>query len=88
MLREKTSCEVMFSAQLHAKLYILECDGFRYAMLGSANLTRRADNKNRELAVEFRTTCTNRSDPVAAMIDELLVFAYELMSDEAAQLQP
>jgi phosphatidylserine/phosphatidylglycerophosphate/cardiolipin synthase-like enzyme len=87
-LRERTSCEVMYSAQLHAKLYILECDGFRYGMLGSANLTRKADYKNRELAVEFRTTCTNRSDPVAAMIDELLVFAYELMSDEAAQLQP
>lgn len=87
LLRENTDSEIMFSAQLHAKLYILECDGFRYAMLGSPNLTRRADRKNRELAVELRTTCTSPCDEVAGMINELLVFAYELMSDEEAQLQ-
>lgn len=87
LLRDNTACEIMFSAQLHAKLYILECDGFRYAMFGSPNLTRRANTDNRELAVELRTTCTTPCDEVAAMMNELLVFAYELMSDEEAELQ-
>jgi phosphatidylserine/phosphatidylglycerophosphate/cardiolipin synthase-like enzyme len=87
LLRDNANCEIMFSPQLHAKLYILECDGFRYAMLGSPNLTRRADSKNRELAIELRTTLSSPSDEVSAMMNELLVFAYELMSDEEAQLQ-
>ena len=77
---------VLYSAHLHAKLYILDCDGFRYAMLGSPNLTRRADVENRELAVEFRTSSTNRSDDVSAMIDELISFATFLMSDPDAVL--
>lgn len=87
LLRTNTSCEIMFSAQLHAKLYILECDGFRYAMFGSPNLTRRADSKNRELAIELRTTFSSPTDAASAMMNELLVFAHELMSEDEAQLQ-
>lgn len=77
LLPQHTNCETMFSAHLHAKLYILECDGFRYALLGSPNLTSRANTKNRELGVEFRTTCTTHSDQISAMISDLIVFAYD-----------
>jgi len=87
LLRDKANCEIMFSSQLHAKLYILECDGFRYAMVGSPNLTRRADVKNRELAIELRTTYSAETDEVSAMMNELLVYAYDLMSEEEALLQ-
>lgn len=86
VLRSNTNPVVLFDPQLHAKLYILECDGFRYAMLGSPNLTRRANTENRELAVEFRTTSTSGSDDVALMIDELLSFARALMCEQNVTL--
>ena len=60
-----------YCANLHAKLYILECDGFRYAILGSANLTNRADQTNKELAVEFRTTIQAQDDDVAVAVTRL-----------------
>lgn len=87
VLRANVNPVVLFDSQLHAKLYILECDGFRYAMLGSPNLTSRANTLNRELAVEFRTTSTSRSDEVSEMIDELLGFANALMSEQSAILE-
>jgi hypothetical protein len=63
-------------------LYILKCDGFQYAMLGSPNLTFRADTQNKEIAVEFRTGMSERADPTAAMVDDLSKYATALMAEE------
>ena len=47
---------------LHSKLYVLECDGFRAAFLGSPNFSTQANEVNQEVAVEFRTTMTDPAD--------------------------
>jgi phosphatidylserine/phosphatidylglycerophosphate/cardiolipin synthase-like enzyme len=77
---------VLYNPQLHAKLYILESDGFRYALLGSPNLTRRADRDNVEIAIEFRTSYEGRVDKVSTMINELIVYASALFADDEAKL--
>jgi phosphatidylserine/phosphatidylglycerophosphate/cardiolipin synthase-like enzyme len=70
---------------LHTKLYILECDGFRGAVFGSPNLTPAADEDNRELAIEFRTTVEGRGEPTAALISELLSYASFLRNQNDVQ---
>ncbi len=77
---------ILYNPQLHAKLYILQCDGFRYALLGSPNLTRRADRDNIELAIEFRTSCEGYADKISSMIHELIAYANALIGDDDAQL--
>jgi hypothetical protein len=71
---------------LHSKLYLAECDGFRCAMFGSPNLTAKADNENRELAIEFRTTVESREDDVAAIISRLAEYAKDLASEDDVTL--
>lgn len=71
---------------LHSKLYLAECDGFRCAVFGSPNLTGRADNENRELAIEFRTTVESREDDVAAIITRLAEYARDLAAEDDAEL--
>ena len=75
---------LFYSKQLHAKLYLLDCDGFRYAVFGSPNLTGRANAVNRELAVELRATTLSSSDREAAMIAELITYAESIMSEDSA----
>lgn len=77
---------VFYHPDLHAKLYLLECDGFRYAMLGSPNLTKRGQSENRELAVEFRSTAFQAADKVSSMISELKSYAIWLLSDDDTEL--
>lgn len=77
--------EVFRCESLHTKLYILECNGFRAAVLGSPNLTPAANAENRELAVEFRTTVEGRSDPTAALMSELLTYAWSLRNQDDVQ---
>ena len=77
---------ILYNPQLHAKLYILDCDGFRYALLGSPNLTRRADRDNVELAIEFRSSYQGRVDKISSMIHELIVYANALFADDDARL--
>lgn len=74
-LRRHKNCEVFGCASLHMKLYLLECNGFRAAVFGSANLTPAADTENRELAIEFRSTKEGSDDPTAALINLLLTHA-------------
>jgi len=78
---------LLFNTSLHAKLYILECNGFRYALLGSPNLTRRADRDNVEIGIELRSSFERPVDKVSAMISELIIYASSLFAEDAAQLQ-
>src|SRR5689334_21479150 len=78
VLRKNLSTTVLHCTTLHAKVYLLECDGFRYALLGSPNLTGPGNRKNREVAVEFRTTSSLREDDVGRAIEGLSVFVKQL----------
>jgi len=69
---------VYYCTDLHTKLYIMECNGLRTAMLGSPNLTPRANALNREIAVEFRTTSDSPKDDIAILINDLTQYASEL----------
>jgi HKD family nuclease len=76
---------VLYNPQLHAKLYILECDGFRYALLGSPNFTRRADRDNVELAIEFGSSFESRADKISSVIHDLILYANALFADDDAR---
>ncbi|MGE0751672.1 MAG: hypothetical protein AB7K64_13930 [Variibacter sp.] len=77
--------EVFECGTLHTKLYLLECDGFRAAIFGSPNLTPAANEDNRELAIEFRTTVQGRSEPTAALVSELIGYAWALRNQDDVQ---
>jgi hypothetical protein len=81
-LRRHSNSEVFGSAALHSKLYIAECNGFRGAIFGSPNLTPAADEQNKELAVEFRTSKSGREDPVSLVISELISYASDLLTQD------
>ena len=76
---------LFYSKQLHAKLYLLDCDGFQYAVFGSPNLTGRANTINRELAVEIRASSRSSSEREAAMISELMAYAQSIMSEDTVE---
>lgn len=76
--------EIVYLDSLHAKLYLLECNGFRIAMLGSPNFTPEGDTQHRELAVEIRSG--RESDAASILVRDLFAFAVELMSDESARI--
>lgn len=63
---------------LHTKLYILECNGFRASVLGSPNLTPAANKRNRELAVRFCTTETDRRNNIVRVVNDLIAYASDL----------
>jgi len=87
LLRVNTNLTAFSCPSLHTKLYIAECDGFRVALLGSANLTTRADRVNREIAVELRTTAEDpRVDAIAGLISELTDYASSLRDDDGVEL--
>ena len=77
---------IYLAPHLHTKLYILECDGFRAALVGSPNLTPEAEQRNRELAIEFRTTESTREDPVSAVITDLSEYAWSLRGEVDVEL--
>jgi hypothetical protein len=84
LLSTLAQAEIVFLNTLHAKLYLLECNALRIAMLGSPNFTLEGDKEWRELAVEIRST--RESDAPALLVRDLFGFALDLMSDEAAQV--
>ena len=73
-LRSETSLICFDCKDLHAKIFLLECDGFRAAFFGSPNFTPRANNINRELAIDFRTTMQDPADSVGKMMNDLFVY--------------
>jgi phosphatidylserine/phosphatidylglycerophosphate/cardiolipin synthase-like enzyme len=85
-LRRQAGAVVYVCPNLHTKLYVVECDGFRGAVLGSANFTPRADRFNHEIAVEFRTTREGPDDEVAAIVTELINYASSLREHEDVSL--
>jgi phosphatidylserine/phosphatidylglycerophosphate/cardiolipin synthase-like enzyme len=87
VLRANSKPTVLFNSHLHAKLYILDCDGFQYALLGSPNLTPRANTTNKELAIEFRTSLSSRADKIAGVIHDLIAYAQSLLTDPESLLQ-
>lgn len=87
LLRASTKVTVFTCASLHTKLYIAECNGFRAALLGSANLTIRGDRVNREIAIELRSTAEDpRVDHIAGLISELTDYASSLRDEEDVEL--
>lgn len=86
LLSKSELAVVYFARHLHTKLYIAECDGFRAAILGSPNLTPRADRANSEIAVEFRTTQENVTDDVTAIVAELTEYASSLRGEQGVVL--
>ena len=75
--------EILYLDSLHAKLYLLESNGLRAATIGSPNFTPHGDRVHRELAVEVRSI--KDSDAGAMLVEDLFLFARELMSDPAAR---
>jgi hypothetical protein len=86
LVRANSRCTLYYCDRLHTKLYLLECDGFRAAVIGSPNFTRTADRRNLELAIELRTTVESDRDDVAALISELAGYASALRNDEGVTL--
>jgi hypothetical protein len=77
-----TTSEVLFLNSLHAKLYLVECEGLRVALFGSPNLTPEGDSLYRELAVDVRST--RESDASGEFVADLFAFARDLMTDPSA----
>jgi phosphatidylserine/phosphatidylglycerophosphate/cardiolipin synthase-like enzyme len=78
LLRKNLNPIIYQSPTLHTKLYVLECNGFRSAILGSPNLTPRANRINQEIAVEFRSTNDDPTDNISAVLLELIEYASSL----------
>ena len=78
----------VFTCQdLHTKLYLMECDGFRMAILGSPNLTPKANWENKELAIEIRTTKQSYHDSEFVLIKNLINYASSLRKDPNVNLK-
>lgn len=75
-----------YCPSLHTKLYILECDGFRGAILGSPNLTTRANRLNHEIAVEFKTVADSPADDVAVIVSQLTDYASSLRGEDDVEI--
>lgn len=82
MLRSIPGTQVFYCAELHSKLYIAECNGFRGAVFGSPNLTPGGEVLNEELAVEFRTSSTARENAISALVDDLVRYATALRAQD------
>lgn len=77
-----STCSLMphILPNLHSKVYVLECNGFSAAFLGSPNFSTQANKINQEVAVEFRATVTDPEDRVVALIGDLLTYVDQLRS--------
>jgi len=76
---------IYYDPYLHAKLYLMDCDGFRYALFGSANLTGAGDKNNRELSVELRAGSKSGRDNEAVLIQDLFKYAKEMLLEDNVQ---
>jgi len=85
LCEEVQRSEVLYLDSLHAKLYLLESNGLRAAVIGSPNFTPHGDRVHRELAVEVRSI--RDSDASAMLVEDLFLFARELMTDPAAKFK-
>lgn len=88
LLERDTRLTLYYCRNLHAKLYIMEADGFRCALLGSPNLTPSGNKTNREIAVEFRTTKQGRFDDTSTLITDLTEYVASLRAEDDVILVP
>jgi len=88
VLRNNVKPTMFFCKTLHTKLYIVECDAFACAMLGSPNLTAGGNTANIELALEVRGTSLRPQDEVSGMLCDLVNYAHALLADESVTLAP
>ena len=84
LLSRLSQVEIFFLDSLHAKIYLLECNTFRLAMVGSPNFTLQGDSEWRELAVEVRSG--RQADVAAQLVRDLFGYAVDLISDDAARV--
>ncbi|PYS21333.1 MAG: hypothetical protein DMF72_17760 [Acidobacteria bacterium] len=87
LLEKELNAVIFHCPSLHTKLYIAECNGFRGAVLGSPNLTPRANTVNREIAVEFRSTATSDDHEIAVLINDLINYASSLRGERDVTLK-
>lgn len=86
LLRHTLKPIIYYCSSLHTKLYIVESQRFRLAIVGSANLTVAGNRLNLELALELRTTSESRDDDVAAAISDLGEYARKLLLEDDVTL--
>jgi len=79
LLAKLPQVEILFLKSLHAKLYLLECNGLRAGLFGSPNFTPQGDTENLELAADIRSV--RSSDIAAEFLENLFGFVRELMAD-------
>ena len=77
-LHSATSLMCFDCKDLHAKVFLLECNGFRAAYFGSPNFTPRANSINHELAIEFLTSIQSPEDAYGKMMNELFTYVDNL----------
>jgi phosphatidylserine/phosphatidylglycerophosphate/cardiolipin synthase-like enzyme len=85
-LQEQIPLALYFCASLHTKLYLIECDDFDYALMGSPNLTERADRLNFELAIEF-SAISRGSAAVPRLLRDLKGYVRDLVAQDEVELQ-
>lgn len=86
LLKNNVRPTIFFCETLHTKLYILECENFVCAMLGSPNLTAGGNSANIELALEVRNHSLRTKDEVTWMLRELVDYARGLLADDEVKL--
>jgi phosphatidylserine/phosphatidylglycerophosphate/cardiolipin synthase-like enzyme len=86
LLRQSLKPLVYYCSTLHTKLYIVEAQEFRLAVIGSPNLTVAGNKLNLELALELRATTESRDDDIAVAISDLVDYARKLLLEEAVTL--
>jgi phosphatidylserine/phosphatidylglycerophosphate/cardiolipin synthase-like enzyme len=86
LLQETRKARLMTIDSLHSKLYVMECNGFRAAILGSVNFTMRGNDHNLELAIEISSTEEHGKSDESSILTRLISYAEELTSHPDVRL--
>jgi HKD family nuclease len=86
LLRANIKPLIFYCNNLHTKLYILQANGFHYAVLGSPNFTAGGNVANIELAIEIRDSGLRRSDNVSKILEELVQYGDDLVKEPQVRL--
>ena len=84
LCRSTKGVEVFTLPTLHAKLFLFESRHMKGALVGSPNFTPSGNERNRELALELRSS--RDSDISAELIRDLQLYSQDLMCDDDATL--
>lgn len=86
LLHETRKARVLTIDSLHSKLYLMECNGFRAAILGSVNFTMRGNEQNLELGIEISSTEEHGKSDESVILSGLIAYAEELTSHPDVQI--